>query len=335
MLVLEFGPNDLARCRFATSPLWETMAALRLLTDPRPRTHHLPWLDAVSALLPSLDLLPLVAIQPRRGFTPDFLTPTPVGPVTTVEQELATVRSTGLGQVAFEVAQAFTDRDGEALPPGASNLLDDVAGSLARIADGLEAAWHALVEPYWPRLQELFDADLAHHGRILLDRGLEAVLPALHDSLRWNGHAVEVGTGPVTQSRSLDGLGLTFQPSAFTWPTAAVKLDEPWAPAIVYPARGIAELWQPVASPASGAMARLLGATRATLLASLREPASTTTLARRHGLAPGTVSGHLGVLRDAGLITSRRERRQVMYRASELGVRLSDGDPGAGSGRPR
>ena len=75
----------------------------------------------------------------------------------------------------------------------------------------------------------------------------------------------------------------------------------------------------------SDALARLLGRTRAALLESLAEPASTHTLARRHNLAASTVSEHLSALRDARLITSRRQRHAVMYQQTRLGAALAAG----------
>jgi DNA-binding transcriptional ArsR family regulator len=78
-------------------------------------------------------------------------------------------------------------------------------------------------------------------------------------------------------------------------------------------------------TPQSDALARLLGRTRAALLESLAEPASTHTLARRHGLAPSTVSEHLSALRDARLVTSRRQRHAVMYQQTRLGMALASG----------
>lgn len=77
-------------------------------------------------------------------------------------------------------------------------------------------------------------------------------------------------------------------------------LDEPLPPVLIYPARGIAELWHPVVTRSDEHLGRLLGRTRALLLTSVQEPATTTTLARRHGLAQSTVSEHLTVLRSAG-----------------------------------
>ena len=46
-LTLVFERDDPARVRFAISPLWETLAAMRVSLEPRRSTFHLPWLDAV------------------------------------------------------------------------------------------------------------------------------------------------------------------------------------------------------------------------------------------------------------------------------------------------
>ncbi len=78
-LALIFERDDPARVRFAISPLWETLAALRVALEPERRTFHLPWLDAVRADLDGLDPWPLYVLSPRSGWTPDFLTPPPSG----------------------------------------------------------------------------------------------------------------------------------------------------------------------------------------------------------------------------------------------------------------
>ncbi len=324
MYVLRFGAADLARVRFAVSPLWEAMAAVRALVDPRTRTHHLPWLEAVRPLLADLDLMPLLTLQPRRGYTPDFPTPAPSRPLPDVRDQLAQVRATPLDQVRAEVRRALADRDGEPVPSGAEDLANDPGRTRARVATALESVWDTLVAPHWPQLKELLRADIAYHGRLLAERGLEHVLPVLHPAIRWTGEAVIIAKGH-DQQRRLAGAGLLLQPSAFAWPALAVVVDEPHPPALVYPARGVAELWQPVTSDATVALARLLGRTRATLLTSLREPASTATLARRHGLAAATVSQHLTTLRAAGLVTSHRHRHCVLYESTELGDGLMNG----------
>lgn len=330
MYALRFGAADLARVRFAVSPLWEAMAAVRALVDPRTHTHHLPWLEAVRPRLADLDLMPLLALQPRRGYTPDFPTPAPSRSLPEIRDQLADVLATPLDQVREEVRRALADRGGEPVPPGAEDLLGDPGRTRSRVAAALESVWETLVAPHWSTLRELLEADIAHHGRLLTERGLEHVLPVLHPAIRWTGDAVVIEKGH-RQTRNLAGAGLLLQPSAFTWPALAVVIDEPHQPGLVYPARGVAELWQPVTSDTTSALSQLLGRTRATLLGSLREPASTTTLARRHGLAAATVSQHLAALRGAGLVTPRRHRHSVLYQSTDLGNRLLDrrpADPG-------
>ena len=76
-LALVFGQDDAARVRFAISPLWETMTALRVLLEPQRRAYHLPWLDSVRPDLERLELWPLLVLSPRHGWTPDFLSPAP------------------------------------------------------------------------------------------------------------------------------------------------------------------------------------------------------------------------------------------------------------------
>ncbi|MGH3739678.1 MAG: ArsR/SmtB family transcription factor [Micromonosporaceae bacterium] len=51
----------------------------------------------------------------------------------------------------------------------------------------------------------------------------------------------------------------------------------------------------------------MYGDTRARLLADLDGPRSTAELSTRHDVAPSTVSYHLRVLHQAGLITRHRE----------------------------
>lgn len=163
---------------------------------------------------------------------------------------------------------------------------------------------------------------MLHRTQMLGDYGLERVLTDLHPRARWTGHALVIDQ-PAAERHRLAGAGLLLMPSVFVWPNLIAAIEPPARPALVYPARGIAELWQPARSPHSDALARLLGRTRATLLQSLAEPASTHTLARRHGLAPSTVSEHLAALHGARLITRRRHRHAVIYQQTPLGAELA------------
>lgn len=325
-LVLIFGRDDPARVRFAVSPLWETMSALRVLLEPQRHKYHLPWLDSVRPDVERLDLQPLLALSPRSGWTPDFLGPAPAGPGTDVADELAQVRATSPEQVIREVERSLTDRSGEPVPESAWRLLDDPVATRSRLADLLEQCWLLLIAPHWPRLRDLLQGDVAYRTQTLADYGLERVLGDLHARVRWTGRAIVI-EGMEAQRRSLHGAGLVLMPSVFLWPSLAAMIEPPAQPMLVYPARGIAELWQPAPTRHSEALARLLGRTRAALLESLAEPASTGTLARRHGLAPSTVSEHLAALHEARLVTRRRHRHAVMYQQTALGAQLAGDAP--------
>jgi DNA-binding transcriptional ArsR family regulator len=323
-LALVFGRGDAARVRFAVSPLWETLAALRVLLEPPRRAYHLPWLDSVRADLDQLELWPLLVLSPRRGWTPDFLSPAPGGPGTDIADQLAQVRATPPEQVAREVRLSLTDRFGEPAPEAAWRLLDDLVSTRARLADLLEQCWHLLIAPHWARLHDLLRADILYRTQTLGDYGLERVLNDLHSSARWVGHSLVI-EGPSPAQHELAGAGLLLMPSAFVWPGLVAITDPPARPALVYPARGIAELWQPAHTGQSEALGRLLGQTRAAVLESLVEPTSTHTLARRHGLAPSTASEHLTALHKARLISRRRHRHDVLYQQTPLGTLLTHG----------
>jgi DNA-binding transcriptional ArsR family regulator len=304
------------------SPLWETLAALRVLLEPQRRKYHLPWLDAVRDEVAQLELWPLLVLSPHVGWTPDFLTPAPARPDSPIAEQLATVRATPPELVAHEVRMSLTVRGGDPVPAAAWRLLDDPASTRAMLADRLEECWHLLIAPHWPRLRDLLQADLLYRARQLGDYGLEHMLGDLHARVRWTGRSLVIEGAEAARHR-LSGSGLLLMPSAFIWPNVVLVIDPPAQPTLVYPARGIAELWQPAHTTQFPALGRLLGTTRASLLESLAEPASTHTLARRHGLAPSTVSEHLSVLRAAGLIARSRHRHSVMYEQTPLGSDLA------------
>jgi len=103
------------------------------------------------------------------------------------------------------------------------------------------------------------------------------------------------------------------------WPHSAV-CDDP--PAVIYPARGIGDIWQP-APRSDEDLARLIGRARAVLLIALAEPASTTGLAARTGIPVSSVSEHLAILRAAGLVSTTRTGRYLMHQRTALGVALA------------
>ncbi|MFE5325392.1 ArsR/SmtB family transcription factor [Embleya sp. NPDC056575] len=99
-------------------------------------------------------------------------------------------------------------------------------------------------------------------------------------------------------------------------------LDGGWQPTLRYPPRGIGTLWADAPTSAPDASAGVPGRSRATLVAELGAPASTTEPARRTGLTPGGVSQHLSALRAAGLVGAHRASRVVPYARTQAAEML-------------
>jgi DNA-binding transcriptional ArsR family regulator len=316
-------PGDLLALRFACSPLWETQAAVRLLAGERARSRHEPWYRLVREPAGGLDLTPLLAVQPLRGFVPDFLTPPPRTPRPRLREQLAEIRATPAAQVAHELArcrETVTDDRHRAL---IDRYLAEPERSRELLADRLREAWAELVAPFWVRIRALLERDIEHRSRTLARHGWRRVLEELHPQIRWTRRGLSCADRSG-RTVPLDDRGLVLMPSVFHGPNVAAVVDEPWLPTIAYPARGVGELWRtPAGSPA--AVATLLGRTRALVLASLDEPVSTTTLATLIELSPAGVSRHLLALRDAGLVSTTRHGHEVRYRRTRLGSALLRG----------
>jgi DNA-binding transcriptional ArsR family regulator len=314
------APDDLLAVRFACSPVWETQAAVRTFVVGRGRSRHEHWQRLVAARVERLDLSPLLAVQPIRGVVPDFLTPPPLTARPRLRDQLAEIRATPPAQVAHELELCRETVDDDRYRRLLDAFLADPARARDLLAARLHEAWLELVAPFWVRIRTLLDSDIEERSRTLARHGLRRVLDELHPRIRWtkrglwcadrSGRTVEV-----------DERGLVLMPSAYMGPNVAAIVDEPWLPTIVYPARGIAELWSSP-SPPPDALARLLGRTRALVLASLDQPLSTTALAALIELSPAGASRHLLALRDAGIVASTRQGHEVRYRRTELGSAL-------------
>ncbi|MEC3977106.1 DUF5937 family protein [Amycolatopsis sp. H20-H5] len=328
-LVLRFGPGDAARCRFAVSPLQETMSALLVLTEPGRHCWYLPWLREVEHVVAGLDLDLLRAAAPVRGHGPDFLWPSPTGPLTTIEDDLARVRATEPGVVAAELADQVRRLDRRTLPAKLYRVLTgDPAEARDEVVAQQRLVWQTLIAPRWDRIRGLLDADIITRARQLADGGLEGLFANLHPRAVWENGSLHL-TGLRSGTVDLRGRGLVLVPTAFGWPNLGIGPTEDTedtaatAPALVYPMLGAGRLWEPSSRPT--AMARLLGTGRAAVLAETLVPSTTGGLAQRVNLVPATVSQHLAVLRDAGLVTAERRGREVFYRQTPLAALLHSG----------
>jgi len=314
-----FGPEDLGRVRFAISPLFEIAASLDVLRDPKRHAMHAPWVAAADERLRDLDLALLEAVVPRRArFRPDFVHPPPERPRPGFASELARVRATPPETVARDLAWAYEDGP---MPAVAQVLVDEPERGLAQLTDVMTAYWRRAIEPWWPAIRTMLEADIAYRaGRLAAGGPLEA-FEDLHEEASWQDGALAIERPRYDVEVQLAGRGLLIVPVAFAWPDLWAIIDPPWLPAIVYPPRGVAGLWAPEERPPD-ALADLLGRRRAGILTALAQPATTQELARRLAASPAGVSEHLAVLRRAGLVGGRREGRAVRYARSAAGDAL-------------
>ena len=325
MTVLRFTQGDALRCRFGASPLWETMSAVRVLNGARHRPLYADWVEAKREAAAGLELRGLNALQPRVGFTPDFLTPPPKASRAKFTTEIARVRSTPLDRVRTELIRSRDELSNPAAP-AINRMLQDLAGTRERLADEIESAWTTLIQPDWPLISRVLEDDIAYRGQQLTDGGLAALFDDLHPTLSWEDDRL-IATRYRSEDRDLTGQGLLLVPGVFAWPVLVIVVDPSYQPTLVYPARGAARLWSDAPAPPDP-LARLLGRTRATLLVALDPPATTSALSTHYGLALATVAEHLSALYDAGLATRRRTGHQVHYRRTDVGQAVVDASAG-------
>jgi DNA-binding transcriptional ArsR family regulator len=320
MVEFVFGPEDVARVRFAFSPNWELVSSVRALRRPSAHALHLPWAEEAKRALRGFDMSLLLALIPPEGYVPDFFCPPPDTPLPEFEDELALVRRVSGDQVRTEIGMLHGRRPPAVLRP----LLEQPRKGLRMLTDTLAGYWERTLADHWPRLRSLLQGEVLHRARQFTIGGSELLFHDLHEDVRWEGERLRVGIRYDAEI-PLEGRGLLMVPSAFYWPRVAVVTDPAWQPSLTYPPRGVATLWDPDEQRGPAGLGALLGATRAAILAELETPRSTSELARRLGLTAGAVSQHLGRLRAGGVVTGSREGREVLYALTGAGEALLNG----------
>lgn len=210
-------------------------------------------------------------------------------------------------------------------PAGAPHALS--RGEATRLALDV---WRAAVAPYWDGIREGLDAECEARGRIALAGGVERLLATLHPRIAWNGPVLEIADGP-DRDIHLDGRGLLLCPSAFLPGRVGrvVECDpDTGMAALVFaaPAAGAraADLWGRPGNHVQ-ALSALVGQTRAAALRALTAACTTSELAARLGISVAGASQHAAVLRQSGLISTRRVRNNVLHTVTPLGMALLGG----------
>lgn len=339
MARIHFSLPDLARVRLATRPFpqLEALFAVQRLQDAEGAVLFDGWRRQVRrptgagppALRRLFDLVPRPRATAQLGTVPSFLVP--LVREHEAEQWLDLVRSTPPRTVRTDLAE-YARTQNRPLPGWLRDLADRGRDEGGGLADALRSFLRTAIEPIWPQVVASVEAERAVAAQHLLDGGLDRLFDRLPGVLRWQPPMLFTWC-PVDQDIPLAGRGLLIVPSYFCWrwPVVAQDLDSSDPVVLVYPARH-----RPLALPGDGPatrpggpLAAALGSTRAAVLELVADAATTGGLARRLGISPATVSWHVAALREAGLITTQRNRYAI-HRLTERGRQLAE--PPAGPG---
>lgn len=313
------SPGDISAIRFGVSPGHELAGAVRTLLDPAQAPLHWGWVRSARDRLPERPVALLGALIGRDGYLPDFLTSDPSWDMSP-EQELTRLQGASEHAIRRDLGKVIRRSSGSrrVLLEG---LASDPARARVAVADAWEQVWEALLQPQWPAVERLLRADIATRARRIGELGLARMVSTLHDRVAWGGDAVRITMLRHSEVVDCTGTGLMLVPAVFLR-TCAVVTEPPAQPVLFYPVHGLSEQWSRDHVPRAAALAALLGEGRAMILTSLIEPLSTSEAAQASDLAVSTASHHLGVLREAGLVDSRRAGRLVLHGRTPLGDAL-------------
>jgi hypothetical protein len=325
MLDVPFTAEDVARTRFAPSPapLMELSAAMATLQ--RRDALFAPWRRRTAQALPR-SVTPLFELVPPTLVSPLFLDPA----ILDFDEGLDTVLSTPTSVVQAELRHIFAGRP--RVSPWLQALNDHDAEAWRVLCTALETGYDVLLAPHWPRIRACYQAELELKSRRWASGGVGDVLTTIHPGTRWDGSALHI---PVDVRLRLDlgGRGVTLMPSVFwrgrplfTWhPDGSLVIVYPAATPLPLAANGNGN-GNGVGVSSRNSVVALLGSNRAGVLAAARSASTTTELARAAGVSLASASEHATILRNAGLLTSTREGRQVSHAVTWLGQQLLQSD---------
>ncbi|WP_405166617.1 winged helix-turn-helix domain-containing protein [Nocardia sp. NBC_01499] len=314
---LRLNAAAVSRSRFALSPLAETLGSVIVLGKDAPAKpwlaswygrHHADFLTSIDGDPFAIELIRLLA---TTKWIPRFVAiPPPGGMRTTLDEELAAVAAMPDACVRTELELSVANsRLGHDL-----NWLTGHSWG-ARTAELLRSAWQRYVSPEWSARRAVLERDITYRSGLLARDGWPSALRHMARHSAWiDSDAIQFGRQHAPD-RIVGNDGMLFVPITHTSGSWLCEAP-PDQHALVYPARGFAVEDR---EQADTALQNLMGHNRAAILRELQRPATTSELTTLFDLSLGTISGHLTVLRDAGLITSTRIGRRVVYSRTETG----------------
>jgi DNA-binding transcriptional ArsR family regulator len=211
--------------------------------------------------------------------------------------------------------QAHARPRGQSVARFVETLLSSPTAARRRLVGFLVRSWDGFFRETWEEIRDDLSADLAERRDLLAARGPLQLLKSLHPSVtvsRRGGVAMiekaHRGEIDVTRSR------LHLVPSTFGSPHLVIQDEAGWPPCIQYSLEQRSERSSRSPSAAEQRVRALSDPTRVLICRLIaREARPTAELADLMHTTPPRVAHHLRILREAGLVRTRRESRFVLY----------------------
>ncbi|MFE7526910.1 DUF5937 family protein [Kitasatospora sp. NPDC057542] len=332
------------RLLFAPSPLAELNAMLHVLAEPahHPALHG--WAGSTATVIPpELSERLLEADFLWRSSRADFLVPGLPGAtlaeeldaVDRIDDELyvaaALITTCGSSRLTSRMGSPLTDPAANerarelALARGprqaafADRLLADPPAVRALVRRMLEDCRSAFFADAWQRVLPDLAADARRKADLLARHGLADALADISPSVSLDQggdgrRRIVIDKLQDNTAGGTDAGGVTFIPTAFGRPHLLVVHARGWRPVLQYPV-GETGLPEPVSlALVQQRLEALAHPVRLRLARTMaRGPHTTGELASAWQLSAPEVSRHLAVLRKAGLLTTRRRGRYMLY----------------------
>ncbi len=314
-LRIHFSTDDIAKTTVADEPdpLWEVLLSLHLMQTRDGAIVFDRWRQQARTCR---QLPRLTALAPPRGYSPDFLTPDEgrAG----VDAGLDALLYTSKTRLSKEFTKLSTKRR---LAEWGADLANGNPKTLTELATSLRAYYQEAISPHWPTVRAAVATDRASRLHAIHTGGNQRLLATLHPKIRWLAPILEIHGRHVAGDLHLSGRGLRIIPSYFAWRAPTVLEDKTLPPVLVYPIDRQLALTGGTIQPDNSALVALLGATRAEVLTAANG-CTTTDLAARVGISAASASYHATILRNAGLLTTKRIGSSVKHTRSDLGQTL-------------
>ena len=342
--------DDHDALRAVASPLAELGSALHLIIAP---DHHLglaAWIDRIRATFTPRMLAELSAFQFLWDtYRAAFMFPTDLAHGTTsssLDAELGWLASMPLGDFATQALQPLASRPdlpledaphdptdrllthararNRRVESATSALLSNPQQVRERLLEFLASCDRAFFAAEWPRLAPTLERAAADVMTLQSERGSAAVLASLAHGIRARGTTVTIDKA-ITATIELAGpRRAVVIPSLLCHPHVVVQSEPAWTPVIQYAVQRTAPRRAlPPLEVTARRLEALADSSRLELCGLIaREARATQELAAMTGLTTPTVSRHLKVLRDAGLVTSTQHGH---FRLHELDLDVVEG----------